>query len=123
MQADNHPSETPGNTTYEAVKQQVLSELQDGNYVLGDSPPSLVSPLGTVPKSDGGIRLIHYCSRPIGKSLNGSASIEMSHKFQTIDDATSSVQVGYYMSKGDLKSAYRSVSINTESQQFTELKF
>ena len=41
MQADNHPSETPGNANYEAVKQQVLSELQDGNYVLCDSPPSL----------------------------------------------------------------------------------
>ena len=67
MQADNHPSETPGNTNYEAVKQQVLSELHDGNYVMGDSPPSLVSPLGTVPKTDGGIRLIHDGSRPINE--------------------------------------------------------
>ena len=106
MQADNHPSATPGNGNYEAVKQQVLSELQDGNYVLCDSPPSLVSPLGAVPKKDGGIRSIHDCSRPICKSLNYYASIEMSHKFQTIDDTTSSEQAGYYMSKVDLKSAY-----------------
>ena len=53
----------------------------------------------------------------------------MSHKFQTTDDATSSVQTGYYTSKCyytskfDLNSAYRSVSINTKSQQFTGLKF
>ena len=51
------------------------------------------------------------------------ASIGMSHTFQTIDDAISSVQAGCYMSKVDLKSAYRSVGINTESQQFTGLKF
>ena len=123
MQADNHPSATRGNANYEAVKQQVLSELQDGNYVLCDSPPSLVSRLGAVPKKDGGIRLIQDYSRTIGKSLNDYASIEMSHKFQTIDAATSSVQAGYYVSKVDLKSAYRPVSINTESQQFTGLKF
>ena len=123
MQADNLLSATRGNANYEAVKQQVLSELQDGNYVLCDSPPSLASPLGAVPKKDGGIRLIHDCSRPIAKPLNDYASIEMSHKFQTSDDATSSVQAGYYMSKVDLKSAYRSVSTNTESQQFTGLKF
>ena len=100
----------------------MLSELQDGKYVLGDSPPSLASPLGAVPEKDGVIRLIHDCSRPIAKSLNDNASIKMSHTFQTIGDATSSDRAGYYMSKVDLKSSYRPVCTNTESQQFTGLK-
>ena len=68
-----------------------------------------------------GIRLIHDCSRLIGKSLNDYAYVGMSNKFQTIDDATSSIQAGCYMSKVDIKPAYRSVSINTESQQFIGL--
>ena len=37
----------------------------------------------------------------VALSMNDYASIEMSHKFQTIDDATSSVQAGYYMSRVD----------------------
>ena len=88
-----------------------------------DSKPNFISPLGAIPKSTGGIRLIHDCSRPLGNSLNDYATLEFSKRFQTIDDATSLVQPGYYMAKVDLKSAYRSVSISEESQQFTGLKF
>ena len=75
------------------------------------------------PEIYSGIRLIHDCSRPSGNSLNDYATLEFSQRFQTIDDATSLLQPGYYMAKIDLKSAYRSVSISAESQQFTGLKF
>ena len=69
------------------------------------------------------MRLIHDCSRPVGISLNEYAAMESTQKFQTIDDATSLVQPGYYMAKVDLKCAYRSVKISGESQRFTGLKF
>ena len=115
MQADNHPSATPCNANYEAVKHQ--------NYKMVITYFVTTLLAWCCSKKDGGITLIHDCRRPFGKSLNDYASIGMSHKFQTIDNATSSVQAGYYMSKVDLKSAYRYVSINTESQQFTGLKF
>ena len=86
-------------------KQQVLHEIYEGNYIVCDSKPNFISPLGAIPKS-----------------LNDYATLEFSQRFQTIDNATSLLQPGYYMAKIDLKSAYRSVSISAESQQFTGLK-
>ena len=50
------------------------------------------SPLGAIPKTAGGVRLIHDCSRPAGNSLNDFAVLESSQTFQNIDDATSLVQ-------------------------------
>ena len=55
-------------------------------------------------------------------SLNDYTTLESSQKFQTIDDATSLVQPGFYMAKVDLQSAYRSIRISQKSQQFTGLK-
>ena len=122
VEVENHPSARPGSPNYLAIKQQVLHEISQGNYIVCDSKPNFISPLGAIPKSTGGIRLIHDCSRPSGNSLNDYATLEFSQRFQTIDDATSLLQPGYYMAKIDLKSAYRSVSISAESQQFTGLK-
>ena len=51
-------------------KKQVLSEISEGNYVICDSKPDLITPLGAIPKPAGGVRLIHDCSRPAGNSLN-----------------------------------------------------
>ena len=105
------------------VKQQVLSEISEGSYVICDSKPDLISPLGAIPKPAGGVRLIHDCSRPAGNSLNDFAVLESSQTFQNIDDATSLVQQDYYMAKVDLKFAYRSVNISKGSQRFTGLQF
>ena len=95
------------------VQQQILSEIEEGNYVVCDHKPELISPLGAIAKPKGGIRLIHDCSRPMGNSLNDYATLESYLKFQTIDDATSMVglQPRYFMAKVDLKYAYRSVNI------------
>ena len=123
VEVENHPSARPGSPNYIAIKQQVLHEISEGNYIVCDGKPNCISPLGAIPKSTGGIRLIHDCSRPSRNSLNDYATLEFSQRFQTIDDATSLLQPGYYMAKIDLISAYRSVSISAESQQFTGLKF
>ena len=123
MEIDNHPSASPGSELFNLVKQQVMSEISVGNYHVCVNKPEFISPLGAIPKATGGIRLIHDCSRPAGNSLNDYATLGSSQKFQTIDDATSLIQRGYYMAKVDLKSAYRSVNISEESQHFTGLKF
>ena len=123
VEVKNHPSASPGSKCYELVKQQVLSEISEGNYVICDSKPELISPLGAIPKTAGGVRLIHDCSRPAGNSLNDFAVLESSQTFQNIDDATSLVQQDYYMAKVDFKSAYRSVNISKDSQRFTGLQF
>ena len=50
VEVKNHPSASPGSKCYELVKQQVL----EGNYVICDSQPDLISPLGAIPKPAGG---------------------------------------------------------------------
>ena len=37
-------------------------------------PPLIVSPMGVIPKPDGGVRLIHDCSLPRGGSVNDYCS-------------------------------------------------
>ena len=53
VEVKNHPSASPGSKCYELVKQQVLSEISEGNYVICDSKPELISPLGAIPKTAG----------------------------------------------------------------------
>ena len=57
----------------------------------------------------------------VGNSLNDYTTSESSQKFQTIHDATSLVQPGFYLAKVDLKSTYKSIRISEMSQQFTGL--
>ena len=102
VEVENHPSARLGSPNYLAIKHQVLHKISEGNYIVCDSKPNAISPLGAIPKSTGGMRLlIHGCSRPSGNSLNDYATLEFSQRFQTIDDATSLLQPGYYMAKID----------------------
>jgi hypothetical protein len=101
----------------------VRHEIANGNYIPAESPPTIVSPLGAIPKADGGVRLIHDCSRPAGKAVNDYAGETDRQKFQSVDDAARLVGQGYYMAKIDLKSAYRSVGISPHSQSVTGLKW
>ena len=61
---------TEASNLYEKATSQILQEIELGNYVQAPCPPTIVSPLGVIPKSDGGVRLIHDCSRPKGFSVN-----------------------------------------------------
>ena len=56
VEVENHPSARPGSPYYPAVKQQVLHEISEGNYIVCDGKPNFVSPLGAIPKSSGGIQ-------------------------------------------------------------------
>ena len=113
----------PGSVQYDAVKCHIVTEITEGNYVVSDVKPELISPLGAIPKSNGGVRLIYDCSQPSGCAVNDYASLGDSHSFQTIDNPTELVQPGYYMDKIYLKSAYHSIRINSESQRFNGLQF
>lgn len=123
VELDNHPSASIGSLLFSKVSAQVLDEIVNGNYVQVASRPTIVSPLGAIPKSDGGIRLIHDCSRPASKCVNSYAINEEKFHFQSVDDAADMVCRGAYMAKVDLKSAYRSVRISSHSQQVTGLKW
>ena len=123
VELSNHPSARASNPLYKKATDQILEELREGNYVHAPSPPVIVSPLGVIPKPDGGVRLIHDCSRPAGLAVNDYVSNFHKQKFQTLDDAKKLVRQGSYFAKVDLKSAYRSVPISPYSQQVTGLKW
>lgn len=119
----NHPSARPNSPLYKEAHAQILTEIENGNYIFADSTPKIVSPLGVIPKPDGGVRLIHDCSRPIGMAVNDFAHNFDKQKFQSVDDACKLVAKNYYMAKVDLKSAYRSVKLSKRSQEVTGLRW
>ena len=86
-----------------------------------EEEPSIVSPIGLVPKSNGGHRLIHDCSQPPGKSLNDYAVEFDKYSYESVDTAVSHLKQDYYMAKVDIKAAYRSVAIHPSSYQATGL--
>ncbi|CAC5414227.1 unnamed protein product [Mytilus coruscus] len=95
--AKNHPSALPGSPLYEKAHLQILNEIDCGNYVLANTSPRIISPMGVIPKPDGGVRLIHDCSRPEGSAVNDFVSQFEKQRFQTIDDAAKLVSKIFYM--------------------------
>ena len=91
------------------VEKQLSKEIASGNYVLVDEKPAVVSSLGAIPKSNGSIRLIHDLSRP-NEGMNQFVD-SSSVKYTTVDEATKHISRTSYLSKLDLKAAYRSVPI------------
>lgn len=120
LELNNHASALKAG---DQVLAQIKEEVSLGNYQVTDTRPTIVSPLGAVPKPDGSIRLIHDCSLPPGYAVNDYAIRDEKQRFQTVDDATRLLTPGCYMAKIDLKSAYRSVQISPASQKVTGLKW
>ena len=119
----NHPSTRPHSELFEKATKQVVNEIQCGNYVVCDPPPKIVSPMAAIPKPDGGVRLIHDCSRPPGLSVNDYNSADWQQKFARIDDAANLITQGCFFAKVDLKNAYRSVKLSKQSQEATGLSW
>jgi len=106
-----------------AVEQTILNEIAEGNYVISDAKPTIISALGTIPKPDySEVRLIHDCSRPTGQALNDYITSH-SFKFQTLDDAFKLLRPNYFMAKIDLRHAYRSVPIHPNNYAATGLQW
>ena len=106
-----------------AVEKQIITEIQEGRYVITDTKPTIISALGAIPKSDGSVRLIHDCSQPAGLSVNEYANDNISVKYQSLSDAVNLLSPGCYLAKLDLKSAYRSVALHPSQYMFTGLKW
>ncbi|CAG2196096.1 unnamed protein product [Mytilus edulis] len=119
----NHPSASPNNPLYEKAHLQILNEIECGNYVFAEKTPRIISPLAVIPKPDGGVRIIHDCSRPEGSAVNSFVGKIEKQRFQTLDEASKLVTPNCYMAKVDLKTAYRSVNLSSQSQEVTGLKW
>ena len=103
-----------------AVEKQIFKEIDNDCYVICDSPAHIVSSLGAIRKSNGGVRLIHDCSRPYGSSLNSYATTHK-FKYETVDKAMELLPPGGFMAKVDLSSAYRVAPIHPDCYAATGL--
>ena len=94
----------------------VQKEIDTGRYVPVDYKPSIVSPIGLVPKSSGGFRLIHDCSMPHdGRSVNDHTVQCDKQSYESVDTAVDLITPKSYMAIVDIKSAYRAVAIHPSS--------
>ena len=118
-EVDNNKSAQCHSPLYDKASQQVLAGIQQGNYVVCEDKPTIISPFPVLEKSDGGVRLIHDASQPVGDSLNDQATLDTHYKFETVDSTAKLLWPNYYLAKVDLKSAYRSVKSSEHSQKFT----
>lgn len=107
----------------ESMDSIILNEIREGNYVITDTKPTIVSALGAVPKSDGGFRQIHDCSLPIETGLNSYAPTFCHYAYESVDDAVRLMGPHFYMAKIDIYHAYRHVSISKDSQRATGLQW
>lgn len=105
------------------VENQIQHEINNGQYVITQTKPRIVSALGAIPKSGSNIRLIHDASRPIDISLNDHIHSDCSCTYMDLKEAEKHVTPYCYMAKVDLSSAYRSVPIHPSSYQATGLKW
>ena len=114
---DNYKSATDL-SAHDRVEQQILSEISQGNYIVCNPRPTIVSSLGAIEKDNGKVRLIHDCNR---SGLNSYADTSK-FKYETVDKAVSLLPPNGYLAKVDLSNAYRSVPIHNECLPATGLQ-
>ena len=97
--------------------------VEEGRYIVSSEKPQIVSALGVITKSSGGLRLIHDCSRPSELAVNDYAPLGEKVRFQSVDDAVRLLYPGGYSAKVDPRSAYRSVKLHPSNFGFTGLSW
>jgi hypothetical protein len=105
------------------VEARIREEVAEGNYlVTPEDSVTLISPLATIDKPDGDIRLLHDLSFPKNHGLNSYALKEDCH-YEGIRDALQTLKPGMFLAKCDLKSAFRSVPVCENHQKLTGLQW
>ncbi len=101
VEMDNYKSVTSG-PFKDMVEAQIISEIEQGHYVVTEQKPLITSALGAIPKKSGSdIRLIHDASRPQGGAVNDYAYNDP-FKYQTLQDAIDQITPGGFLAKCDL---------------------
>lgn len=106
----------------DVITKKLQEEIAEGTYKIVDRPATIISALHAIPKPDGGIRLIHDCSLPPGKSVNDYATND-DFSFQTVREALEKIGPHWFLAKVDLRAAYRSVHLHESNWQYTGLQW
>ena len=105
------------------VKRQIEHKILQGNHVITNTKPTIISALGAIPKGDSNeIQLIHDCSQPAGGSVNVYASCD-NYEYESVERANKLINPGAILAKVDLKSAYRHVPLHPSNYMATGLKW
>lgn len=105
----------------EVITKQVEEDHHLGRVsTCSSNPPFICSPLGLVPKHDGGERRIHHLSFPHQTSVNDCIPPEWAYlKYTTLENIFTNTRTagrGSTIIKRDLKDAFRSVPIATSQR-------
>ena len=118
---NNKSSLRPG--AKEQIEQQLCAGLLKGHFAVSQTPPIIVSAIGAVPKRDSTeLRMIMDCSRPFAKSANSYMDLDH-YKYGTVDEAACKAKPGFWLTKVDLKHAYRSVGTHPTSWSVTNMSW
>ena len=114
----SYPSNSVSKEHKEEVELEIKSLLQKGVIVKSEHEfGDYISPVFTVPKSDGNVRLILNI-----KKLN--TYVRYAHfKMETIHSVLKLVTPGCWMASVDLKDAYYSVKIHQSHQKFLKFRY
>ena len=102
------------------VETAIKSEIENGNYMVTKVKPQITSALGSVPKGNNSIRLIHDASMPTKLCINRFVK-EKSCSYMDLRHACKLIQPNSFLCKVDLKNAYRSVKIHESNYKLTGL--
>lgn len=91
-------------------------------------PNLQISPLGLVPKKEGGeFRLIHHLSFPLGESINdGISEVDKTVQYETLDHAIKLINEcgkNALLAKTDLESAFRLVPVHPQDYELLGMMF
>lgn len=100
------------------MEKQIKIEIKNGNYVVTKVKPLITSALGSVPKDNGSVRLIHDASMPSNFCLN-SLVAEKSCSYMDLNYACKLIKPNDYLCKVDLKNVYRCVSLHQSNFYLT----
>lgn len=108
----------------EKMDRIINDEVLCGALTIVSEKPRCVHAIGAVAKADGGVRPITDCSRPAGLCINDNiGDLPISFKYKSVDNVVAMLSGYEFMGIVDLKSAYRSVSINPSHAKFQGLSW
>ena len=115
----NHKSalRNPGLVS-EKIQKELAAGRLAGPFLVPPFPKFIVSPLGLVPKKDGGQRLIHDLSYPHGNSVNSSIDhADATVCYSSVEDAIQciiSIGSSAFLAKTDIASAFRIMPVSPD---------
>lgn len=97
----------------------IRQELESTKVSVVDSAPVCVHALGAVRKSNGKLRPITDCRRPLGRSINNMmCTTFVPFRYVTLDEICEGLVGNEFMAVVDVKSAYRSINISPSHRKF-----